>query len=306
MYPVIIAISVLLIFGWWQPDFLTTVSAQETLLSNLDSKIGSQAAEITLRPRPIRINPANPDIKAEAAGVFDANSRFKLWASNDTTVRPIASITKLMSALVFLEHNPGWSQTVEISSEDNRLGSKAYLFLGDRLSEKDLFRTALVASDNTAITALVRTTGLSEKEFVAEMNQKASLLRLKSTTFVEPTGLDSGNQSTVKDITRLALMAFNNPDIRQALQFSNYEFETENGKKVSVITTNELLEIPSDNPHLLAGKTGHLTEAGYCFVGWFEKNGHTVITVVLGASEATDRFTETEKLVRWAYSAFSW
>jgi len=306
MYPVIIAIFVLLFFGLWQPTFLQSVSAKDTLLSNLIPKNFS-GYDVHTSAKPIRSQTNDPEIKAEAAGVYDASSRFRLWSKNDDSVRSIASITKLMTVLVFLDHNPGWDQTVEITAADNRIGSKAYLFLGDRLSEEDLFRTALVASDNTAITALVRSTGLSEEDFVLKMNQKALALRLKSTTFVEPTGLNSNNQSTVRDITRLALAAFAKPEIRKALQFSRYEFETKGSKKVIVISTNQLLENPNPNsPKLLAGKTGHLPEAGYCFVGWFEHNGHAVISVILGAPEVDDRFIETQKLVSWAYNGYSW
>ncbi len=306
MYAVIIAISVLLIFGYWQPTFLQSVSAKDTLLSNL---IPQSFADKNIQgvPKPIRSAVSDPEIKAEAAGVYTTKPSFRLWSNNDTNVRPIASITKLMSVLVFLDHNPGWDKTVEIIADDNRLGSKAYLFLGDRLSVQDLFRTALVASDNTAITALVRSSGLSEEEFVKEMNQKAKTLRLRSTGFVEPTGLDSNNQSTVRDITRLALAAFEQPDIRQALQYSRYEFETEALKTVTVFSTNDLLgSASSSSPKLLAGKTGHLPQAGYCFVGWFEHNGQTIISVVLGAPKSDDRFIETQKLVKWAYNGYSW
>jgi D-alanyl-D-alanine carboxypeptidase len=306
MYPVIIALSILLIFGFWQPEFLSSVSAKQTMLSDLNSGAASEI-KTTVRIKPFKNQSSDPEIMAQAAGVYDASSRFKLWSKNDDSIRPIASITKLMTALVFLEHNPGWDTTVEISSADNRVGSKAYLFLGDRLSVQNLFRTALVASDNTAITTLARSTGLSQEEFVTEMNQKADVLRLKSTHFVEPTGLDSNNQSTVKDIARLALVAFENSDIKQALQFPRYKFETENGKEVTVISTNELLDnTTSEEPRLLAGKTGHLPEAGYCFVGWFENEGHTIVSVILGAPEADDRFIETQKLVKWAYNAYSW
>lgn len=306
MYAVIIAISVLLIFNFWQPTFLQSVSAKDTFLSNL---IPQSFADKNIQglPKPIRSAALDPEIKAEAAGVYSTKPGFRLWSNNDTNVRPIASITKLMTVLVFLEHNPGWDKTVEIIADDNRLGSKAYLFLGDRLSVEDLFRTSLVASDNTAITALVRSTGLSEDDFVVAMNQKAESLRLSSTVFVEPTGLNSNNQSTVRDITRLALAAFEQPEIRQALQYSRYEFETEALKTVTVFSTNDLLGIPfSDSPKLLAGKTGHLPEAGYCFVGWFEYNGQTIISVVLGAPESDDRFIETQKLVEWAYNGYSW
>ena len=82
---------------------------------------------------------------------------------------------------------------------------------------------------------------------------------------------------------------------------------TEGGRSVAVVTTDNLLKAPvSQDIHLLAGKTGYLPEAGYCFVGWFEQDGHEIITVVLGASDEDSRFTETKKLALWAYRTHTW
>ncbi len=305
MYPLVIAISVLALYGLWQPSFPTEVSAENILITN--SIPGTVSTFNTHGEIPQQTNVQEIDTNSYSAVVYDEKSKFKLWAKNENDIRSIASLTKLMTALVFINHNPGWEKIVQITDEDHRDGNKAYLFLGDRLTVKNLFYTGLIASDNTAITTLVRSTGLTEEEFVNEMNQTAIRLRLKKTHFVEPTGLDSNNQSSAYDLIRLALIAFENDDIQNALKISSYNYNTENGKEIKVITTNDILRAAGSKDHtMLAGKTGYLPQAGYCFVGWFEEDENRIITVVLGAPESEDRFTETEKLVKWAFQSFSW
>lgn len=305
MYPVVIAISVLALYGLWQPSFFTQVSAKNVLVSN--SIPGEISVSNNQRVMPILTDSQKVDTNSLSAVVYDEKSKYKLWSKNENEIRSIASLTKLMTALVFLDHNPGWETVIQITDEDHRDGNKAYLFLGDRLTVKNLFYTGLIASDNTAITALVRSTGLTEEQFVEEMNETATRLRLKNTHFVEPTGLNSNNQSTAHDLARLALIAFENSDIQQVLQLPAYVYTTENGKEIKVISTDDILHNPSSGDQvLLAGKTGYLPEAGYCFVGWFEENDNRIVTVVLGAPESEDRFTETQKLVKWAFHSYSW
>ena len=306
MNVVVITLTLLAIFNLWQPNFLSSLSFSKIFLTEpIPGKV-NQNGIISLK-RPQLITTSSPSIKAAAAGVYDTSSHTRLWSNQDTEVRSIASLTKLMSALVFLDHNPGWEKIQKIEASDEREGGKANLFLGEELTTNDIFQTALIASDNTAITALVRSTGLSEAEFVIEMNTKAELYRFKNTTFVEPTGLDKANQSTVKEVAILAEKAFARTEIKTALLRNSYDFTTLTGREKHITSTNDLLRLPPiPSIAILAGKTGHLTEAGFCFVGWFEKNGHEIITVVLGTDDTAARFTETEKLVAWAYSSYHW
>ncbi len=306
MNVVIITLTMLAIFNLWQPNFLSSLSLSKTFLTEpIPGKV-NQNGTITLK-RPQLVTTSLPEIKAAAAGVYDSSSHTRLWSNQDDEIRSIASLTKLMSALVFLDHNPGWEKVQKIQASDEREGSKANLFLGEELTTNDLFQTALIASDNTAISALVRSTGLSEAEFVTEMNKKALTYRLKNTTFVEPTGLNKANQSTVKEVAKLAEKAFARSEIKSTLLRNSYDFTTLDGRDKHIVSTNDLLRLPSiPSTTILAGKTGHLIEAGFCFVGWFEKNGHEIITVVLGTDDTAARFTETEKLVAWAYSSYHW
>lgn len=259
------------------------------------------------RQIPVRRSTVYPRIAAVAAGAYDVSSGYRLWEKPSEKSRPIASLTKLMAALVFIDHNPGWQTRYIVSVKDHRSGTRDNLQPGDSVTIRELFRTALVASDNSAVISLVRASGLTEKEFVAAMNERAARLHLKETAFTDPTGLDSGNRSTPGNLSRLAAVALADADIKDAVLRSSYEFTTGEGSAKSIRATDKLLDRPLPaGVRFIGGKTGHLKEAGFCFVGLFEKDGHQVVTVVLGADSDEARFAETEKMVEWVYTTYTW
>jgi D-alanyl-D-alanine endopeptidase (penicillin-binding protein 7) len=175
-----------------------------------------------------KIDAKKIEVAAVSAVAFDEKSGARIFDQNGDAKRPIASLTKMMSALVFLDHNPGWNKVITIEKDDLQSGGHANFFSGDRVTVRDLFKAALIASDNSGITALARSSGLNEAAFAAAMNKKAAELHMSSTTFIEPTGLDSGNQATAVDISKLAAAAFARPEIYQALQMSRFEFSVSN------------------------------------------------------------------------------
>ena len=280
-----------LIFSWL---FLTT---NNPVLLNSDYQL------ISLKPRvPEYI------LNADKGAVLAVSDRAFLFKKNENQVQPIASITKLMTALVFLDHNPGWDKIYEITTADNISGGHLNLFLGDRLKIKDLFYTSLIASDNGATIALVHATGLSEKQFVGEMNKKAQHLSLVKTKFSEPIGLSDDNISTAREVTWLANEAFNNQAISQTTTKSSYEFRTEGGKNVKIESTDNLLFDSAPGPwELLGGKTGYTDRAGYCFVGRFkDSQGRELISAILGSNGKNDRFKESKNLITWVWQNYIW
>jgi D-alanyl-D-alanine carboxypeptidase len=270
---------------------------------------GSLPAQINtaaiMSPRP---EAAVLNLGAEKSAALMAGDRVFLWRENADEPQPIASITKLMTALVFLDDNPGWNSIYKIGPEDNVAGGKLNLFLGDRVKVKDLFYTSLVASDNGATLALVHATGLSESEFVKKMNDKAASLGLSRTSFVDPAGLGDENLSTAEEVDRLAQAALSRPEIRGATTRAAYEFTTLDGKNEKIESTDYLLL--TDGPSaltVLGGKTGYTDKAGYCFVGWFkDKSGREVIAAVLNAGGKNDRFVAARDLAAWVFGSFKW
>lgn len=258
----------------------------------------------------VKLNPIAPklDIIADKAVVLASNDRLVFFEKNPDEVQPIASITKLMTALVFLENNPGWESTYEITEADQVEGGLLNLAPGDEVKIKDLFNTSLIASDNGATLALVHATKLDEKSFVEKMNAKALVLDLAKTKFSDAVGLSDQNVSTAREVALLAKVALAEPEISQATESKTYQFETINGKDKKIESTDYLLfDLEKNIFQVKGGKTGYTDKAGYCFVGRFkDETGREIISVVLNSSGKNERFKETKSIVNWVFQNYEW
>jgi serine-type D-Ala-D-Ala endopeptidase (penicillin-binding protein 7) len=249
-------------------------------------------------------NSLGVNITAQAAAVMDKDSGAILWQKNADQVRSLASITKLMTALVFLENNPGWDTQVTLEKRDEANSNAPNILRGETVTIKDLFYTSLIASDNNTANALVRSTGMDRDEFVDLMNQKARNLKLDNTKFKDPTGLNQDNVSTALEILKLADTAFANQDIVEVTALKEYNFQAITGKHHRVFSTNNLLSSYLD---VVAGKTGFIFESGYCLVSEIKSdNGDNIIGVVLGSSTNLDRFQDLKILSSWIIDNFVW
>jgi len=244
------------------------------------------------------------DLTAASGAVVEQQTNTILWQKDKDLKKPIASLTKLMFAEIFLESQPDWEKQVLLEPADFQKSGSKYLKLNEQLSVRDLFHTALIASDNVAVSALVRTTGLSESQFVERMNQQARLWGMTNTEFFDATGLAVKNQSTVSDLIILAKIAFNNPYIQDALNKKTYLIKVGPKNQTRTITsTNKLLGEQSIN--FLYGKTGSTTEAGNCLISEFLIKDFTkVIIILLGSQSDELRFSETKLLAEWVNNNF--
>ncbi len=244
------------------------------------------------------------EISADSVLIIDAKTKVKLWGKEAETKRPSASLTKLMTALVFLKSAPHWQKVIEIKKADFQYGSSRYLKLGEQLTVKDLFHVGLIGSDNVAITALVRSTGLSEEEFIKRMNQQARLLGMNNSSFVEPTGLLSENVSTATDLSQLVDRAFQETLINQVTSLKNYQLFINPGERTrEIINTNKLLG--NNEFKIVAGKTGSSVEAGYCLASLLQgNNGQQIVIIVLGSKGDESRFSDTKTLAEWVFANF--
>ncbi|MBT4516589.1 MAG: D-alanyl-D-alanine carboxypeptidase [Candidatus Komeilibacteria bacterium] len=243
-------------------------------------------------------------IAAQSAAAMDKDTGLILWQKNADQVRSIASITKLMTALVFLDNNPGWNTEITLEEQDEINGGTNRILRGEIVTVRDIFYTSLISSDNNATRALVRSTGLEENSFVDQMNAKAKDLDLSNTDFADPTGLKDNNKSTALDILVLARIAFNNQDINDAVSRAVYNFQAISGKNHKITTTNKLFNSFLD---IKAGKTGFVNASGYCLVaevgGVGEQN---IISVVLGSDSHDGRFQDLKILSAWVLDNFTW
>jgi D-alanyl-D-alanine carboxypeptidase len=247
-------------------------------------------------------------ISAEKGAVLAANDDFFLFTERADEPQPIASITKLMTAVVFLENNPGWDQKYIITEADKVEGGRLNLFLGDEVTIRDLFYTSLVASDNGATIALVHASGLSETEFVKKMNEQAAKIGLQQTSFQDPVGLSEYNISTAREVALLAQAAFKRKEISEATSRADYRFATLNGREKLIESTDYLLFDSGEKTlAVLGGKTGYTEKAGYCFVGRLKnQSGREVISVVLNSPEKNGRFKDSKNLANWVFANYNW
>ncbi|MFA6918779.1 MAG: serine hydrolase [Patescibacteria group bacterium] len=263
---------------------------------------------------PTRIPNDNLGVKlsARSAYAIDEKTGQVLYAKNYDEVRSIASITKLMTALVFWEHNPGLDKEIEVTADDSRTGNTVYLHVGDKIKIKDVFYTMLIASSNEAAVTLARSTGMSQEQFVEAMNQKARSLGMTKTRFEDPSGLNSGNKSTAQDLVKLIKASFANPEIVSAVSKESYEFQelgTNTARKIS--STDKILGdefgYKSDTYKIIGGKTGYLGVAGYCFASKISnQNGNNIISAVLGSDTIDNRFLDTKSLAYWVFNNYIW
>jgi len=251
------------------------------------------------------------EITAPYAVVLDAKTKAVLFEKNRNLQTPIASITKLVAAMVFLDNNPGWGTMVTVEPEDMRPGGQVYLLSGDTLRVQDVFSLSLISSSNEATITLARSTGLPLREFVNEMNAKVRGLGLESTYFVEPTGLEPANISTAYEIALLAEAAFAYDDIAQVSQQKFHSFRILNtGRNVFAASTDKLLDSfindANENYRIVGAKTGYINESKYCFTTEIERGGNAILITVMGSETAEDRWQEVKGLAEWAFSSYQW
>lgn len=248
-------------------------------------------------------------LTAKAVYVMDKETGLPLFSFNEDETRAIGSLTKLMTALVFLETNPDWEKLITMEASDSQQG-RLYLVEGEQVKIKDIFYTSLIGSSNNATLALARTSGLAPEEFAAKMNAKARTLGFAKTEFVEPTGLSSANQSTAREAALLLKTALSQKTIKEAMAKKNYTFMAAGGQWRRIDSTNLLLfeKWPAGQIAKVAGgKTGYVEEAGFCFIVELEnKDGHSVIVAVLGTDSHFARFSEARALADWAFGAYEW
>ena len=240
-----------------------------------------------------------PDVRAAAAIIYDPETMEILWSENAQDQRSIASITKVMTATVFLESNPDLTQPVLIDRSDVFRASTTHLRRNDRVTVDDLLHLLLISSDNAAARALARVSPYGSGGFVRRMNEKAAELGLASTRYADPSGLYADNLSSAYDMARLITLASADERIGSIMRTPEYTVYTANRRVLTFRSTNHLLG--RDDVDVRAGKTGFITRAGYCLATLLRlpDGGHQVAVVVLGARSNAGRFMETRNLFNW-------
>lgn len=237
-------------------------------------------------------------LRSTVALVVDLGSGDELFAKNPQLVVPIASITKLMTALVVLRTGAPLDEVVTIASDDvDRLKkSTSRLRVGVKLTRREMLELALMSSENRAAHALARSQPGGESEFVTAMNATARQLGMTDTRFVDPTGLSPSNQSTARDLTKLVKAACEVPLISQ-LSTTPQHVVTLGRRHLLYRNTNRLIRRSDWDIELQ--KTGFINEAGKCLVMQTQIGRRRLVMILLDGRGPSVRIRDSESIRRW-------
>lgn len=241
-------------------------------------------------------------LRSGAVMILDPGSGTVLFEKNSASPMPIASLTKLMTALVVVEAKQDMDEAVTVTAADvDRLKhSSSRLRVGARLSRTAMLHIALMSSENRAASALGRNYPGGQPAFVAAMNAKAAALGMLHTHYVEPTGLSSANVSTAQDLAKLVVAAQREPLIRAYSTDHDYTIR-QGGRPTPYRNTNRLISNASWDIGLQ--KTGYINEAGRCMVLHATIKGRAVVMVFLDAQGKFSRAADANRVRSWLTSA---
>jgi len=240
-----------------------------------------------------------PELKSNVALVIDAERGETLYAKRPAQVAPIASITKLMTAMVVLDAQSPLDETIEIdrADVDTRKHTRSRLPVGARFGRWELLLLALMASENRAAAALARTYPGGTAACLEAMNRKAKELGMLWTRFTDPAGLSGENVSSAEDLSRMVLAAIAYPAIREATTTSFYSLTLANGRMLEFQNTDGL--VSNKTWKIGLSKTGYINEAGQCLVLHAEIAARQVVIVLLNSWGTYTRLGDANRIRKW-------
>ncbi|MDP2254761.1 MAG: D-alanyl-D-alanine endopeptidase [Polaromonas sp.] len=242
------------------------------------------------------------DLKSSVALVIDQDTREVLLSKNDHAVLPIASLTKLMTGVIISGAKLPMDEMITVTQDDvdTEKGSRSRLRVGTTLTRGELLHLALMSSENRAAHALGRTYPGGLATFVSLMNAKAKMLGMPDTSYVEPTGLSSRNQSSAQDLATLVIAAHGDPVLRELTTSTGYQVAV-GSQTLQYNNTNRLVKNPEWDIGLQ--KTGYISEAGQCLVMQTKIAGRKLIMVFLDSAGKLSRLGDAERVRRWVESS---
>jgi len=242
--------------------------------------------------------PSGPELKSAAALVVDGTTGEVLFEQKPGLVTPIASITKLMTALVVLDAQQPLDEVVEITKDDKWTGKGAFsrLPVGQKMSRADLMRLALMASENRASHTLARNYPGGSGAFIRRMNAKARALGMTQTKFEDPSGLSNNNVSSARDLAKLVAAASKEPVIREYSTLHSYDVKL--GKSRFTFRNTNLL-VGSPDWSINVQKTGFTNDAGECLVMQATIDDRPVTMVFLDSFGKLTRTADARRMRKW-------
>ena len=269
----------------------------KTSYSDGKSDANQNKSAISLKKQ---LNPKRLFLRSSTALIVDETDGTVLYSKEENKQMPIASVTKLMTAMVTLDKNLNLKEKIRIKRKDrDRIrGSKSRLSYGTILTRYDLLKIALAASENRAANALARTYPGGKKAFVKAMNAKARAIGMKHSVFKDPAGLHSGNLSTAKDLIKLVTASSKYKLIKKfTTTGKDYVTDRRSGWKVEFFNTNRLVR--RKNWDISLSKTGYIADAGHCLVMETHIAQRPVIIVLLNSWGKLSKFGDSNRIKRW-------
>ncbi len=277
--------------------------SKDSSRNRIVSGTSTQRVEDALTPTPeMAVNLSAPILTAKAALAYDYNSGAILYSRNLDEKLPIASLTKLMTALAVME-NQNLNAVVEIEKQDvGVVGSSIGLAAGEKITVDSLLHAMLIASSNDAAVALANFVAGSDDKFAELMNKQAEVYGLVSTHFSNAVGWDIGdNYSNTLDLIKIVKEFLKNSELRQIVQTKQMTISSIDGKYIHELTTTNKFLL--DNPEVVGIKTGFTSQAKGNLIILINHYGRQIITIVL---DSDDREADTQKLLDWLFTVYKW
>jgi D-alanyl-D-alanine endopeptidase (penicillin-binding protein 7) len=246
-----------------------------------------------------------PRLQSAIAMIYDEQEQRPIYSKNADNVVPIASITKLMTAMVILDAKLPMDEPISISPEDrdHLKGSRSRMHNGMTLTREELIKLALMASENRAAAALARTYPGGTPVMLAMMNAKARELGMLSTHFNDPTGLNSTNVSTAEDLVKMVMAAQNYPDIQRYTTTGTHTVQVDGQRTMRFVNTNPLVR--NSNWDIGLSKTGYISEAGRCLVMQATITKRPLVIVLLDSWGKRTRVGDAVRVKNWMENTVS-
>ena len=279
--------------------FVTTSVADETTLKLAKLDPGSRPGPAATTENWSVLNPKKLDLRSAAALVMDSHGN-EVYTKQGDKALPIASITKLMTAMVILDSSLPLDEHIKITKEDRDLiqltGSR--LEYGATLPRRQMLQLALMASENRAANALARTWPGGKTAFIKAMNSKARALGMKSARFTDPAGLDPGNVASARDLVKMVRAAATYPAIRKATTTKSISVRPYKRRgELRYVNTNRLLKNKAWTIQL--SKTGYLNEAGRCLTMQAKIANEPLVIVLLNSFGKLTPFGDSNRIRKW-------
>ena len=278
-------------------SILTLVSLLTSLVGNLSQNL---TKEVPISRAAAQIEEQKPpfaNIKARALYIADAKTSEPILSYNAQKNWPIASLTKVMTAVVLMEQNPNLNKMIALEAEDFVGGTQLKFPAGTGFSARDLLHAMLMSSANNAAAALARSgTDLTYAQFLAKMNDKARELGLKNTRFADTSGLNPENQSTPEEYAKIISYATENKTIREVMQTTYYAAQPNGRGSLALGNTNRLLLAPQKF-EVIGGKNGNTYGSDYNVATKVKKGDKELVVVVFGDETNNIAYQHSKELI---------